>query len=79
MTTEHEPRIWSGISDELPANHPDAQRSLYCVQCGALVHAANNENMATWVETGKGPFCLADFTANARTYLDQGEGWGLTE
>ena len=51
----------SHITDELPSKHPLANEQVYCKSCGELVHAANNECMQTWVETGDGSFCVTCF------------------
>jgi hypothetical protein len=72
-----EPLIHSGITDLLPDDHPLAYTSISCQQCGGLLHAFNNECMQTWVETGKGNFCLSCFV---KLYeADEGEDarWGL--
>jgi hypothetical protein len=61
-----EPRIWSHITDVLPDDHPLAWTSVYCTACKDMVHASNNECMTTWVETGKGGYCLACFVAAVR-------------
>lgn len=81
-----EPRIWSHITDVLPDDHPLAWSTVYCVTCerDGMVHAANNECMTTWVETGKGAYCLPHFVDAVRN--DQGsdnvfyvleDHWGL--
>jgi len=57
-----EPIFHSWITDVLPDKHPDAYRSIYCVECTAMVHAINNECMTPWFETGVGPHCLDCFT-----------------
>jgi hypothetical protein len=81
-----EPRIWSHITDQLPDAHPLAFAAVYCRSCGALVHASNNECMTTWVETGKGGFCIEHFvealmeedSAGRRYYLmGDDEDWAL--
>lgn len=85
---EIEPRIWSGITDCLPDDHPLAWETLSCSTCGTMVHAANNENMDTWVETGRDVFCLPHFVEAVRSgdqpegrevfyCFGEGEGWGL--
>ncbi|MCW2900297.1 MAG: hypothetical protein JWO67_2562 [Streptosporangiaceae bacterium] len=61
LTPELEPRIWSHITDELPEGHPLAQEAVACIVCRKLVHADYNECMATWVETGRGPYCFGCF------------------
>jgi hypothetical protein len=66
-----EPKIHSHIDDELPDTHPLAWETVFCVQCRAMLHAANNECMQTWVETGKGAYCLKDFmTVSGGEVLD---------
>jgi hypothetical protein len=34
---------------------------VYCTSCKAMLHASNNECMQTWVETGRGDFCVKCF------------------
>jgi hypothetical protein len=34
---------------------------VYCASCKAMLHASNNECMQTWVETGRGNFCVKCF------------------
>lgn len=53
-----EPRIHSHIGDGLPEGHPKAYEHFGCENCEDLVHANNNECMQTWIETGKGDFCM---------------------
>jgi hypothetical protein len=73
-----EPIIHSGITDQLPADHPLAWESVYCVKCGQMVHGIPNENMRPWVETGKGAWCLEDFTAAFAEDNDP-EPWALDD
>jgi hypothetical protein len=76
---QREPLLHSHVEDELPAHHPLAFQFVYCLSCREMVHAGNNECMRTWVETGKGPYCiecLADLTDGC---LEEEDGWGLTE
>ncbi len=56
-----EPKIHGHIEDLLEKNHPLAFKSVHCKDCESLVHAANNECMSTWVETGIGNYCLRCF------------------
>ena len=56
-----EPEIHSHITDLLPDEHPLAYKSVHCEICMDMLHAANNECMSTWVETGVGNFCLLCF------------------
>jgi hypothetical protein len=56
-----EPRLHSHIEDALPGHHPLALTAVVCAICGDLLHASNNECMRTWVETGKGNFCIKCF------------------
>ena len=57
----NEPRIHSHITDCLPHSHLSAYDMVYCCTCKNILHAANNECMQTWVETGIGPFCIMCF------------------
>jgi hypothetical protein len=58
-----EPLIHSHITDELPDAHPLAYKTVDCDKCDVMVHASNNECMQTWVESGKGNYCLACFVS----------------
>jgi hypothetical protein len=78
--TLREPRIHSHITDCLPDDHPLAYSGVACRTCLALLHAANNECMQTWVETGRGTYCLACFVCEVgglecTKVLD--DEWGL--
>jgi hypothetical protein len=70
---QQEPVIHSHITDVLPDNHLQAFQNVCCGNCGVLVHAFNNECMQTWVETGRGAFCLRCFAmTNSYGVLDDG-------
>jgi hypothetical protein len=56
-----DPILHSHIEDVLPEDHPDAYKTLSCVECNRMIHAINNECMQTWIESGKGNFCLKCF------------------
>lgn len=57
-----EPLIHSHITDGLPDDHPKAWETVWCDGCpGEMLHCENNECMQTWVETGKGDYCLKCF------------------
>ena len=56
-----DPVLHSHIEDGLPEDHALAWRCVNCVTCDKMVHAGNNECMSTWVETGKGEFCIRCF------------------
>lgn len=71
--SEREPVIWSHITDGLPEDHPLAYETLYCVTCREMLHAGNNECMQTWVETGKGPYCIEDFVEAIKDVQPAGE------
>jgi hypothetical protein len=70
-----EPRIHSHITDALPENHPLAYKDVRCQGCSDFLHAANNECMQTWIETGRGNLCLGCFAHEAPDTLD--DDWGL--
>ena len=57
----HDPKLHSHIEDGLPNEHPLTFKSVYCPICGEMLHAGNNECMQTWVETGRGNFCIPCF------------------
>lgn len=55
--------------------------SVYCDRCSEMLHlgAVRNKNQKTWVETGKGNFCLKCF-CNETNYgesLRDDDTWGL--
>ena len=56
-----DPNLHSHIEDVLDDAHPLAFKSVGCTGCGVMVHAFNNECMRTWVETGRGNFCIPCF------------------
>lgn len=59
MPEPREPLIHSHITDSLPDTHPLAWDAIMCANgCRTMVHASNNECMSTWVETGRGNYCL---------------------
>lgn len=71
-----EPQIHSGIEDGLKEDHIKANESLYCEKCDAMIHAFNNECMTTWVESGKGSYCISCFVEEYNK-RDNDEEWGL--
>jgi hypothetical protein len=42
--------IHTGLTDELPDDHPKAWSSVWCEICGTALHAMNNECMDDWIE-----------------------------
>ena len=60
-----EPRIHSHVTDCLPERHPLARTRVRCDRCDSLVHLQSNSCMRTWVETGRGNFCLRCFVLAA--------------
>jgi len=65
-----EPRIHSHITDALPDDHALAYEMVDCEKCGVMVHASNNECMQTWIETGRGAFCMRCFAATRGEVLE---------
>ena len=61
----HEPRIHSHVTDCLPERHPLAHTRVRCDRCDSLLHLQSNSCMRTWVETGRGNFCLRCFVLAA--------------
>ena len=61
MNILKDPIIHSHIEDLLPDLHPLAFVTVNCKVCNELLHAANNECMQTWVETGQGNYCIKHF------------------
>lgn len=60
-----EPRIHSHVTDCLPYRHPLARSRVRCDRCESLLHLPSNSCMRTWVETGRGNFCLRCFVLAA--------------
>jgi hypothetical protein len=56
-----EPCIHSRVTDCPPDRHPLACSRVRCDRCQSLVHLASNSCMRTWVESGRGNFCLRYF------------------
>jgi hypothetical protein len=56
-----EPRLHSHVADALPADHPLASKRVHCDRCETLLHLQSNSCMRTWLETGRGNFCLRCF------------------
>lgn len=56
-----EPRMHSHISDGLPVDHPLAYRRVYCERCNTLLHMQTNSCMRTWIESGRGNYCMRCF------------------
>ena len=63
-TRVREPRIHSHVTNRLPDSHPLARLRVSCERCESLVHLANS-CMRTWIETGRGNFCLPCFAVVA--------------
>lgn len=84
MTHRRDPILHTHVEDVLPDAHPRAFETILCDgarygwPCREMLHAFNNECMTTWVETGKGNFCLACFVAIAGNEAEAlEEDWGL--
>ena len=60
-STFTEPRLHSHISDQLPADHQLATRRLSCERCETILHVQTNQCLRTWVESGRGNYCLYCF------------------
>ncbi len=56
-----EPLLHSNVADGLPADHPLAATRVFCDRCQTLLHLQSNSCMRTWLETGRGNFCLRCF------------------
>jgi len=75
MGVPSEPNIHSHITDVLDDSHPLAYETVYCDKCrSAMLHAANNECMQTWIETGKGNFCTHCFCTMGIEVLEDDMG-----
>lgn len=69
-----EPQIHSHITDGLDPDHPLANQQVNCRRCKQQVHSFVNECMQTWVETGKGDFCMYCFGLLATAVLSNDYG-----
>jgi hypothetical protein len=78
-TRVREPRIHSHVTDRLPESHPLARLRVSCERCESLVHLASNTCVRTWIETGRGNFCLPCFSvvAGGATRDDRSQLAGL--
>lgn len=56
-----EPQVHSHVLDGLPDGHPLASTRVRCDGCESLLHLASNGCLRTWLETGRGNFCLRCF------------------
>lgn len=65
MLEPQEPQIHSHATDVLPEDHPLAWTTVFCKRCDLMLHAFNNECMSTWVETGRGNYCIRCFVSVA--------------
>jgi hypothetical protein len=45
----------------LPKRHSLARKRVRCDRCDSLVHLPSNSCLRTWVESGRGNFCLRCF------------------
>lgn len=73
--TRTEPRLHSHVIDRLPEDHPLATRLVSCERCEAILHLRSNRCVRTWVESGRGNYCLYCFVvavgALARNHADR--------
>jgi hypothetical protein len=60
-----EPLLHSHVGDGLPPRHPLAHARVRCDRCEALLHLQSNGCMRTWIESGRGNFCLRCFVVVA--------------
>jgi hypothetical protein len=65
-----EPQLHSHITDALPPGHPLAGRRVYCDHCQVLLHLQDDKCVRTWVESGRGNFCLRCFISVAGGLAD---------
>jgi len=75
------PVLHTHIEDVLPDDHPLAFDTVYCEgpECNRMLHAFNNECMQTWVETGKGNYCIWCFMRVTKGPEVLEEEWGLPD
>jgi hypothetical protein len=60
-----EPRLHSHVTDRLPTGHPLAFTRVYCDRCETLLHMQTNSCMRTWIESGRGNYCVRCFVVVA--------------
>jgi hypothetical protein len=60
-----EPQLHSHVLDRLPDGHPLAFTRVSCDRCDTPLHLQSNSCMRTWVESGRGNFCLRCFVLAA--------------
>jgi hypothetical protein len=61
----NEPRFHSHITDRLADGHRLATQRVSCERCEAILHLEDNSCVRTWVETGRGNYCLYCFLVAA--------------
>lgn len=60
-----EPLLHTHVVDGLPDGHPLASERVHCDRCEELLHSQRNSCMRTWIETGRGNFCIRCFVVVA--------------
>lgn len=60
-----EPRLHSHITGCLADRHRLATQRVSCERCEAILHLADNSCVRTWVESGRGNYCLYCFLVAA--------------
>jgi hypothetical protein len=56
-----DPWLHTRVTDHLPADHQLATRRISCERCETILHLQNNRCVRTWVESGRGNYCLYCF------------------
>jgi hypothetical protein len=74
-----EPLIHSHVEDRLPEEHQMAFRNIHCRRCLKYIHASDNVNISTWVETGCGDYCLKCFSVLCGEVLAKRFGINISE
>lgn len=72
-----DPVVHSHISKSLPSGHRLAHQNVICAKCHKAVHSSQNECVSTWVETGRGDYCLWCFVMHLTDLNVIDHTWGL--
>ena len=56
-----EPQLHTHVLDSLAETHPLAYARVHCDRCNTLLHLQSNSCMRTWLETGRGNYCVRCF------------------
>jgi hypothetical protein len=60
-----EPLVHSHVTGALAPDHRLAHARVYCDRCEALLHLQSNSCLRTWIESGRGNYCVRCFIVAA--------------